>query len=238
MLGFILLGFLVGMSHAVEADHLAAVGAMATGETSRRKLVMRGAAWGAGHTITLFIICTAAIVFGFILTDQTAARLEFVVGIMLAVLGIDVVRRMRKRRIHFHAHDHGDGRPHLHAHSHMDSKHAHASDPHHHRHPERLPLRALLVGLVHGAAGSAALLALTVAATKDPWVAVGYVAVFGVGSMVGMALLSLIAAWPLKLAETRAKWLQTGVSAAVAVLAVGLGISVMIETGPLALGLT
>ena len=131
---FLILGFFVGMGHAIEADHLAAVGAMAVGKKSPKSLALRGAAWGLGHTITLFAICTAAILFGLVLTEQTSAALEFAVGMMLVVLGFDVLRRLRKARVHFHVHDHDGGRPHLHAHSHAGATQPHDSDPHDHSH--------------------------------------------------------------------------------------------------------
>ncbi|MEO1505433.1 MAG: hypothetical protein AAFU68_14565 [Pseudomonadota bacterium] len=101
MEGFLAIGFLVGMSHALEADHVAAVGAMAADPKAgrgRRNLVLRGAAWGLGHTITLFALCTLVILFGVALTDATSAALEFGVGVMLVLLGIDVLRRTRARR--------------------------------------------------------------------------------------------------------------------------------------------
>ncbi len=231
MEGFLALGFLIGMQHALEADHLAAIGTMAAGRKgSRRGLALRGAVWGLGHTITLFAICTAVILMGLTLTERMAAALEFGVGAMLVLLGLDVLRRMRARRIHFHAHRHGGGRPHLHAHSHHGATTPHGLDPHEHRHPEGFPLRALLVGLAHGAAGSAGLLALAVAATREPWVAVGYVALFGLGSILGMAALSFVAAWPLGAAERQAKWLHGGLSLGAAVLAVWIGIDVMAAT--------
>lgn len=236
MLGFLTIGFLVGMSHALEADHLAAVGAMANGRSSRWGLALRGAAWGLGHTITLLAICSAVVIFGFALTDQTAAALEFSVGAMLVLLGVDVMRRMRRRRVHFHVHDHGDGQRHIHAHSHRDAAVPHQADPHRHEHPQGLPFRALLVGLVHGAAGSAGLLALAVAATREPMMAVGYFLVFGLGSMIGMAALSFVAAWPLGWIEHGAKWLHRTVTIAIAATAIGLGISVMMDTGGVVFG--
>lgn len=237
MEGFLALGFLIGMQHALEADHLAAVGAMAAGgHSSRRGLALRGAVWGLGHTITLFAICTAVILMGLTLTERMAAALEFGVGVMLVLLGLDVVRRMRAKRVHFHVHTHGHGRPHIHAHSHQGATTAHARDPHHHRHPTGFPLRALMIGLVHGAAGSAGLLALAVAATQEAWVAVGYVAVFGLGSILGMAALSFVAAWPLGAAERHARWLHRGLSIGAAALAIGIGIDVMAETASTAWG--
>ena len=231
MEGFLALGFLIGMQHALEADHLAAMGSMAT-ETgnTKRGLALRGAVWGLGHTITLFAICAAVILTGLTLTDRMSAALEFGVGVMLVLLGLDVVRRMRARRIHFHVHRHDDGPAHIHAHSHAGATAPHAADPHRHRHPSGFPVRALVVGLVHGAAGSAGLLALAVAATREPWAAVGYVAVFGLGSILGMATLSFVAAWPLGAAERHAKWLHSGLALAAAALAVWLGVAVMVET--------
>ncbi len=234
---FLALGFLIGMQHALEADHLAAVGAMAaSAHASKRGLALRGAAWGLGHAFALFAICLAVILMDLTLTDRVAAALEFGVGVMLVLLGIDVIRRMRKRRVHYHVHDHGDGRAHLHAHSHAGATRPHARDPHDHRHPNGFPLRALIVGLVHGAAGSAGLLALAVAATGEPWTAVGYVLVFGLGSILGMAALSFVAAWPLGAMEWHTKWLHNGLSIGAAALAIGLGFSVMVGAGGTAWG--
>jgi len=207
---------------------------MAVGHTSKRGLALRGAVWGFGHTLTLLAICSAVIVFGFALTEQASAALEFAVGVMLVILGLDITRRMLKKKIHFHVHEHEGSSPHLHAHSHQDAEGPHASDSHEHKHPEKLPLRALLVGLVHGAAGSAGLIALAVAATHEPWMAVGYVVVFGIGSMIGMALLSFVAAWPMGLAERSAQWLRTGLHVGIALITIGIGVTVMVETGPTA----
>lgn len=238
MEGFLALGFLIGMQHALEADHLAAVGAMAAGRrSSKRGLALRGAAWGLGHTITLFAICTAVILMGLTLTDRIAAALEFAVGVMLVLLGADVFRRMRTRRVHFHVHEHDHGRPHIHAHSHEHATTPHAGDPHEHRHPDGFPLRALVIGLVHGAAGSAGLLALALAATQTAWVALAYVALFGVGSMLGMAALSFVAAWPLGAAERHAKRIHNGLSRGAAALAVVLGVDVMAEAAGTAWGI-
>lgn len=236
--GFLVLGFLIGMQHALEADHIAAVGALSSGGiSSRRGLALRGLAWGVGHTITLFSICAAVILMGLQLTDRTAAALEFGVGAMLVLLGLDVLRRMRRKRIHFHAHSHDGGTLHIHAHSHAGARVAHSRDPHRHRHVKGLPLRALAVGLIHGAAGSAALLALAVAATQNPLTAVAYVLVFGLGSLVGMTALTAVAAWPLGAAEKNATWLYKGLSLGAAGLAVVIGFDVMAENAKLVFGL-
>ena len=236
MEGFLALGFLIGMQHALEADHLAAVGAMAAGPGSPRRLALCGAVWGLGHTITLFALCSAVILLGLTLTEEAAAALELGVGVMLVLLGLDVLRRMRARQIHFHVHAHDGGRPHLHAHSHAGATRPHGRDPHDHGHPAGFPLRALVVGLVQGAAGSAGLLALAVAATREPWVAVGYVAVFGLGSILGMAALTFVAAWPLGAAERHARRIHGGLSLGAAALAVVLGLDVIVASAGTALG--
>lgn len=230
MLWFLSLGFLTGMSHALEADHLAAVGALAVDKSKKNKhsLARRGAAWGVGHALTLFAICAAAILLGLSLSDQLAAALEFAVGLMLIYLGVDVIRRMRRARIHFHQHDHGDG-AHIHAHSHAKT------EGHDHEHASGLPLKPLLVGLAHGAAGSGALLVLALAATQEPWLAIVYVVIFGVGAVAGMALLSYAAAWPMGWAERGAGWLYKGVSIASAAVAMGLGVSIVIDRWAMAI---
>lgn len=238
MEGFLALGFLIGMQHALEADHLAAIGAMAAERAGgRRRLALRGAAWGLGHTITLFAICAAAVLLGVGLSPALGAALEFCVGVMLVLLGIHVIVKFRRKRVHFHVHDHGEGRPHIHAHSHEGAARPHGEDPHWHAHPAGFPLKALAIGLVHGAAGSSGLLALAVAATRDPLVALGYVALFGLGSILGMAALSFVASWPLMAVERKARWLHRALTLGAGGLALALGISIMVETGALAAGL-
>ena len=234
MLWFLSLGFLTGLSHALEADHLAAVGAMAVSKDNKSRghsLARRGVAWGIGHAFTLFAICAAAILLGLTLSDQLAAALEFMVGLMLIFLGVDVIRKMRRAQIHFHVHDHGDGEPHIHAHSHAKTH------GHNHGHAQGLPLRPLIVGLAHGAAGSGALLVLALAATQEPWLAIFYVLIFGAGAVAGMALLTYAAMWPLGWAEDGAAWVYKGVSLASAAVAMGLGLSIIIDRWSLAIEL-
>ncbi len=236
MEGVLIFGFLVGMGHALEADHLAAVATMATGHNSRKRLAFMGAAWGLGHTITLFTLCSAVILLGFVLTDRLAATLEFSVGVMLVTLGANVFWKMRRAKVHFHVHDHGDGHRHFHAHSHRHANVPHHADPHDHEHPSGFPVKAFLVGLVHGAAGSAALLALALAAAKNPLAAVLYVIVFGIGSVLGMAVLSFAAAWPLGLAERSVSWFYRGLHIVIASIAITIGVYVVLETMPIIWG--
>lgn len=249
MLSFLALGFLIGMSHALEADHLAAVGAMATsGKPSPKRLAFLGASWGLGHTTTLFLLSAIVIVFGFVLCDVMASSLEFFVGLMLVGLGLHVGIKLVRSKVHFHSHDHGDGKRHFHAHSHADQgghadKHGHKKDhatgeahAHAHDHSTGFSLKAYLVGLVHGAAGSAALLVLVAAATQDVASAMLYVLLFGLGSVAGMALLTFAVSLPLGLSEAFASRIFTAVQAASACLAIYVGLSVLMETGPDVMG--
>lgn len=235
---FLLLGFLIGMQHALEVDHLAAVGAMVTNQPgSQRRMMLQGAAWGIGHTLTLFAMSAAVILLGFTLSERLSSTLEFVVGIMLIFLGLDVLRRLRQQRLHIHLHEHNETGRHIHAHSHQAATVPHRDDAHRHRHRQGLPKRAVLVGLMHGAAGSAGLLVLAISATRDPVDAMIYVIVFGIGSILGMAALTFAMSFPLRLAEHR-KWVWTAVSVAAGGVAIGVGLSILLETYPTVFAVT
>lgn len=229
--GFLLLGFLIGLVHALEADHLAAIATLSTG---KKRLFLRGAAWGLGHTVTLLALSIAIVVFSFVLTSQGAAALEFAVGLMLIALGLQVIYRFRKDRLHFHVHRHSDQAPHLHVHSHAADKKPHSQSMHEHEHPERLPLKAFLIGLLHGAAGSSGVIVLAVSKTGDPWMAVGYVGLIGLGSVLGMAALSVVVGLPVLHAPKIAKGLHSFAQLSIAAVAIAIGVGITLETGPLA----
>jgi uncharacterized membrane protein YesL len=222
-------GMLVGMQHALEADHLAAVAALSAKKSSRRQLVLRGAYWGLGHTFSLFAICGAAILLGLAITERVEATLEFFVGVMIVLLGAHVLLTLFRRRIHFHVHQHG-GERHIHAHAHAGEPAGHQASRHAHAHPKRGFIKALAVGLVHGAAGSGALLVLIVAVSQSTAWALFYVLSFGFGSILGMATLSFIASYPLKLLEKGTGWLDTAVMAAIGGFAVLIGGGLVIES--------
>jgi sulfite exporter TauE/SafE len=223
------LGALIGMQHALEADHLAALAALRH-DGSHRHLVLRGAYWGLGHTVALFAVCALVLVLGVTLSETVEASLEFAVGAMVLLLGANVLRTLRRRRIHFHSHDHGDGRRHVHAHAHMGDDVPHYESPHRHAHPRGSLLRAMAIGLVHGTAGSGALLVLAVAATGSTLAALLYVLSFGAGSILGMAALSLVASVPLKTLERGAAWLNTSVMAAIGLFAMFVGGTLMVDS--------
>jgi ABC-type nickel/cobalt efflux system permease component RcnA len=202
-ISLLLLGLLLGLRHALEADHLAAVASLATRSKSLRSTVLQGISWGLGHTLTLLAVGALCLLLRASIPDRLAGALEGAVGVMLLLLGADVLRRLRRGRVHVHPHHHADGTLHFHVHSHAPGE---AHDPHHHHHAHGLSRRALLVGLVHGLAGSAALLLVTVSTISSFWLGVAYIAVFGIGSILGMAALAAIISLPLLGSARFAGW--------------------------------
>ena len=225
MLFLMTFGFLIGMKHALEGDHIAAVATLAADGGSLRHALKQGAAWGLGHTLTLFAFCALVIVLDASLPERFADWLEFTVGAMLVLLGLDLLRRVVRDRIHFHTHGHGGGEIHLHAHSHRGEA-GHIT--HRHRHPSGVPLRALLVGLMHGMAGSAALLLVAASATQSPWLGLFYIALFGVGSMTGMAAFSVVIAVPLRASARGMTWMHNGLQAVIGATTIVIGAMTMI----------
>jgi ABC-type nickel/cobalt efflux system permease component RcnA len=233
MFGILGLGFLLGMQHALEADHIAAVSSIAARRTHIGDIVKHGLTWGLGHTLTLFVFAGAAILLGHAIPEQLARPLETAVGIMLVGLGTHVLWRLWRDRVHFHRHGHGDGTVHIHAHSHAGEAVSHARAPHshaRHTHEHGFRWRTLLVGLMHGMAGSAALLVLAVSRASSPAAGLGYIALFGIGSMVGMGALSTVIAVPLAVSARWLTWANSSLQGAVGVITTAIGVMTIYET--------
>ncbi len=229
MTAILFLGLLLGLQHALEADHLAAVASLSTRAGSLRTAVQQGAAWGLGHTVTLLVLGGALLLIGRTLPTWTAYALEFAVGLMLVLLGADVLRRVWRRRVHFHAHDHG-GRRHFHAHSHGRGT-DHDTDPHHHSHQARLPIRAVLVGMMHGLAGTAALLVVALGSVESVAQGLAYILVFGLGSIIGMSVLAVVISLPLRWSASRLTRAHNGLTLAFGLLSIGIGVLVAERSG-------
>jgi ABC-type nickel/cobalt efflux system permease component RcnA len=225
MFGILGLGFLLGMQHALEADHIAAVSSIAARRTEVGDIVKHGLTWGLGHTLTLFVFAGAAILLGHALPEQWSRPIETAVGIMLVGLGAHVLWRLWRDRVHFHAHSH-HGAVHIHAHSHAGESVPHARAPHAHAHSFRW--RTLLVGLMHGMAGSAALLVIAASQAPSPVYALGYVALFGIGSMIGMAALSTLIAVPLAISARWLTWANRGLQAMVGLITIAIGVTTIV----------
>ena len=228
MLGILGLGFLLGMQHALEADHIAAVSSIAARRSRVSDIVKHGLTWGFGHTLTLFVFAGVAILLGRAIPETIAKPIEGTVGIMLIGLGTHVLWRLWRDRVHFHRHGHADGTVHFHAHSHAGDALPHARTAHAHEHGFRW--RTLLVGLMHGMAGSAALLVLAATRASSPAAGLGYVALFGIGSMIGMGALSAVIAVPLAVSARFLTVANRALQGAVGVVTIAIGLVTLVET--------
>lgn len=222
MLTLLGLGFVLGMRHALEADHAAAVASLATQHRSIFQTMKQGIVWGFGHTVTLFLFGSVVLIIGVVIPERFAEALECAVGFMLVGLGLDVFRRMRKERLHFHLHQHPHTAPHFHAHSHAPNM-PHTEEAHQHAHPAGFPYRAFMIGLMHGMAGSAALILLTLNTAMSPSMAISYIVIFGIGSMLGMGLLSAIIAIPLWYSARALTWVHHSLQSVVGIGTMILG---------------
>ncbi|MFN2572796.1 MAG: urease accessory protein [Gemmatimonadales bacterium] len=220
------IGGLLGLRHAFEPDHLAAVSTLATRPASRLWGAARlGLVWGLGHTATVGVVALLIIVLGVRLPDRFWPAAELLVAALLIALGALVIWRYLRGRWHMHAHAHPAVAPHFHLHSHADdSSHAHA-----HAHVDAR--KSLGFGIAHGLAGSGAIAALLVAAAPDTTTRLAYFLAFGGGTMVGMLGVSLTLAMLVRLAAERGtKWatvLHLGAAVGSVVAGVVLATAVM-----------
>ena len=233
ILSILTLGFLMGMRHALEADHVAAVASIASQRQGIRAISRHGVFWGFGHTLTLLLVGGTAILLKVAIDDRLATALEFTVGIMLTMLGVHVLWCLFRDQVHFHGHRHKDGEIHLHAHSHRNDPVPHKQSLHDHAHREGIPWRTLFVGLVHGMAGSAALVVLTAAALDSPLWGAAYILLFGLGSIVGMAALSVVIALPLTYSARSLTRANSALQLIIGIATIAIGLSVLKQTGSL-----
>jgi len=211
LIGTLTLGFALGLKHALDADHLVAVSTIVGRSQSLWRSAWVGVIWGVGHTASLFVAAVAVILLRVTISPRVALSMEFCVGLMLIVLGADLIRRVLTGAlaIHSHVHEHG-GHAHAHMHVHTDAA-DHAS---HHA----VGKRPFVVGLVHGMAGSAALMLFVLSTIANPWIGILYVAVFGVGTIGGMLVMSALIGLPFAVASRRLSGMVGRLQ-----LAVGLG---------------
>ncbi|MBB53587.1 MAG: urease accessory protein [Magnetovibrio sp.] len=233
MVSILLLGLFIGMQHALEADHIAAVASIAVRQSSVSRIVRHGAVWGVGHTITLMMFAGAALFLDQAIEEALSTILELCVGLLLVGLGSHLFYRLWRDRVHFHTHRHANGVQHLHAHSHRDEREDHASSEHNHAHPGGVPLKTLLVGMMQGLAGSAVLLVLTTATVNDPVTGMMYIAMFGFGSVLGMAALSVFIAIPLSYSAFALTWVNRGLQVVVGGTTVILGLAIILRSAPI-----
>ena len=204
-------GLFLGMRHAADADHVIAVTAILSRQSGLRHAALTGLFWGLGHSLTILVVGAGIIHLGLTIPTRLGQGMELSVSVMLIVLGLASLGRFARllRPASMHDH-HGPAVVHAHAHSHGDyiHNHSHGHQPEAHPHrPDQTPLawldrtlggigwyqhlRPLVVGMVHGLAGSAAVALLILAAIPDPRWALAYLLVFGAGTMAGMMLITL-----------------------------------------------
>jgi hypothetical protein len=209
------LGSLLGARHALEPDHLAAVSTLVAHERNGFKAAWLGACWGAGHTLTLVIVGAALMVLQTEMPASVSTVFELFVAVMLVGLGIRAIVLAARQGPTGPEHEHHHG-PMVHVHQ--------GAKSHIHVGTWTLARRPLLVGAVHGLAGSGALTALVLTTLPTATAQLIYMVVFGVGSTLGMAALSGVLGWPLARLGHR-RGLARGVSAAVGCVSIVLGIA-------------
>jgi sulfite exporter TauE/SafE len=229
LVSLLALGFLMGVRHALEADHVAAVASLATRSRSARDSVKLAALWGCGHALMLIACAGLLAAVGATLPPSVTQGLEALAGVVLVALGVDVLRRWRSKRVHFHVHEHGDGVRHLHAHAHQGETGTHDPSRHVHAHLAGVPLRALVVGSVHGLAGSGALVVLALQAAATAAHALLYVILFGLGTILGMTLFSLAIALPMRWQTRHLTWASRGLELTVGMVSVVLGLRIAVQ---------
>ena len=220
VVSFLFLGFVLGMRHATDADHVVAIATIVSRERRVAGSALIGAAWGAGHTVTVMAVGAAIIVFGVVIPPRLGMAMELAVGIMLVLLGVLTLAGVgsaggaahvhagviggHEPDAHDHLHTHGDY-VHRHLHRHGSGAHGHADEaaPLPRLDRSRLGriafcgwLRPFVVGLVHGLAGSAAVALMILSIISEPVAALGYLLLFGFGTIVGMILITLILSAP------------------------------------------
>ena len=253
LLSVLLLGFFLGMRHATDADHVIAVTTIVSRQRSVRAAAWTGVLWGLGHTLTIVAVGGAIELFGLVIPPRVGLGMEFSVALMLVLLGIltltGMTRRIQEARGgRHHAWGHEDRHAHPHAHGDYVHTHVHGHAPSAHGHPEEATpqarldralgrvgayqvLRPLVVGLVHGLAGSAAVALLVLAAIRDPWWATGYLLVFGAGTIAGMMLITAAVAVPLAVTASRFAWLNRHLATASGLLSLAFGLWMAYQIG-------
>jgi sulfite exporter TauE/SafE len=209
------LGFALGMRHATDADHVVAVSAIVSRERTLRAAAPIGILWGIGHTITVFVVGGAIILFGVVIPPHVGLSMELCVALMLVLLGGLNVRKVIRSAFE-PPHSHGKQR-----HSHTPSVNA----------SQARSWRPLLIGTVHGLAGSAAIALLVLGTIPNPRWALGYLLVFGVGTLAGMLLITTAMAVPIAATARRFERLHRMLGVVTGVASIAFGSLLIYEIG-------
>ena len=248
----LVLGLLLGIRHAFDADHLVAVTTIVSEYRNPLRAIWIGVSWGLGHTTTLFLAGGILLLLNLQIPERLALFFEFLVGIMLIVLGIQTLLSFRRQKVHIHAHRHSDDEPELHQHFHIheetsDHTHSHSrwenlrkivmADiiPGEHNSPKGalkpfFRLKSYVVGTVHGLAGSAALMLLVLANIRSAGAGLTYLLVFGLGTVVSMGLISIFISLPFSISG-RMPRLNRVIQTAAGTFSIVFGLVLMYQIG-------
>ena len=227
----VILGFLLGLKHATDADHVVAVATIVNDSKNIQRGLWIGASWGIGHTTPLLIIGIFILLFKEVFLDQydrISHVFEFGVGIMLVFLGIQVYWNLRKSQLHAHEHKHDNG-----LHVHIHGTHEPTEDPH--RKVDHgflrfgkpvFRLKSFTIGMVHGLAGSAAVMLALLPTISSFWIGVLYLVLFGIGTVLSMSLITLLLGIPFALTGSSKK-LYAGVSGIAGGLSIIFGLALI-----------
>jgi high-affinity nickel-transport protein len=189
--GIVLLGLFLGMRHSTDPDHVIAVSTIASRERSVGQGAMIGVLWGVGHTFTIFMVGSAIILFGLAIPPRVGLSMEFSVALMLILLGLlNLTGALRWLAERFGPADRG-GTPDA-----AGNKLEGSFDRLMSRYGSYQVFRPLVIGLVHGLAGSAAVALLVLSTIRSPLWAIAYLLVFGIGTVIGMMLMTSAMALP------------------------------------------
>ena len=242
LVSILLLGFFLGMRHATDPDHVIAVTTIVARQRRVGAAALIGVLWGIGHTLTMVAVGGAIIVFGVVIPPRLGLTMELSVALMLILLGLlNVAGIMRwitaiATPVHVHPHRHGD---YAHSHGHTPATHGHAEDDTAIARLDRRlgglglyqMLRPLVVGVVHGLAGSAAVALLVLATIPDPWWGIAYLVVFGAGTIAGMMLITAATALPFTYTVSRFAAVNRHLVLASGVASIGFGLFLVYRIG-------
>jgi ABC-type nickel/cobalt efflux system permease component RcnA len=226
------LGFIFGLKHATEVDHIVAVSTIVSEHKNVWRSALVGGLWGVGHTASLVIIGVVVLALRVTIPESVSNWLELGVALMIITLGVSAIRRALRGRadVHLHRHSHDDvSHIHLHFHEH-GTEHAKAVASHSHA-LKRVGIRPLLVGAAHGLAGSAALTLLVLTQIESTALGLLFLAVFGVGSVLGMLLMSGLIGLPFALTARRPSGTHSRLQTIAGALSVAFGLWYAYQTG-------
>lgn len=233
------LGFVLGLKHATDADHIVAISTIISEKKGMKNSSLVGISWGLGHTASLLAVGLIMILLKTQIPQDVAHGMEFGVAVMLIILGGNTLWKfLRGAKFHIHQHEHGEHlhlHPHFHETSPKSSKNpeggVNASVKHSHywHHPVRLGKKPFLVGMIHGMAGSAALMLLVLATIPSRLLGVLYISIFGLGSIGGMLIMSLLISLPFILTSHKFERFNAVLRAVSGLLSLGIGISIAVR---------